>query len=136
MERHEIAENLKWKITDIFPSDEAWEDAFNSAEKDYANCDFSAFKGNLHNRETLLECFRAIDEISRRLERVYLYAHMRHDEDVRISKYTSANARVGALFSKVFAQFAFVDPELTALDEELLQSFIKSLVMIIKSDFT
>ncbi len=124
MERHEIAENLKWKITDIFPSDEAWEEAFNSAQADYANCDFSAFKGNLHNRETLLECFRTIDEISRRLERVYLYAHMRHDEDVRISKYTSANAMVGALFSKVFAQFAFVDPELTALDESLLQSFI------------
>ncbi|MBR2442042.1 MAG: oligoendopeptidase F [Clostridia bacterium] len=124
MERHEIAENLKWKITDIFPTDEAWEEAFASAEKDYVNLDFSAFKGNLHNRDTLLECFRTIDEISRRLERVYLYAHMRHDEDVRISKYTSANARVGALFSKVFAQFAFVDPELTALDESLLQSFI------------
>ena len=32
MERHEIAENLKWKITDIFPSDEAWEEAFASGE--------------------------------------------------------------------------------------------------------
>ncbi len=124
MERKDIAENLKWKISDIFPSDEAWEAEFKSAEAEYMNYDFSAFKGKLSNRETLLECLRVSDEISRRLERLYLYAHMRHDEDVRISKYTSANAKVGALFSKVFAQFAFVDPELTALDESVLNAFI------------
>ena len=125
MERKDIAQNLKWKLTDIFPSDEAWEQEFKAAEKEYANYDFTAFKGKLGNKQDLLACFALNDEISRRLEKLYLYAHMRHDEDVRVSKYASANSQVGALISKVFAEFSFVEPELTALNAETLQGFIQ-----------
>ncbi len=125
MERKDIAQNLKWKLTDVFPSDEAWEQEFKAAEKEYANYDFTAFKGKLGNKQDLLACFQLEDEISRRLEKLYLYAHMRHDEDVRVSKYASANSQVGALISKVFAEFSFVEPELTALNAETLQGFIQ-----------
>ncbi len=123
-ERKDIAENLKWKVTDIFESDEAWEKEFKALETEYSTCDFSVFKGKLGDKKTLLECFAFSDAISRKIEKVYLYAHMRHDEDVRVSKYTSANAMVGALISKIFAELAFVEPELTALDDSVLQSFI------------
>ena len=44
MNRNEIAENLKWKTTDIFPSDEAWEEEFNALEAEYANRDFQEFQ--------------------------------------------------------------------------------------------
>jgi len=124
MERKDIAENLKWDLTDIFPSDEAWEAEFKAIEAEYLHYDFSVFKGKLSDKATLLACFQLNDTLSRRLEKVYLYAHMRHDEDVRISKYTSANAQVGALLSKIFAQLSFIEPELTSLDDATLQSFI------------
>ena len=29
MERNEVAQNLKWRVEDIFPSDEAWEKIIN-----------------------------------------------------------------------------------------------------------
>lgn len=124
MERKEIAENLKWKITDIFASDEAWEKEYKDFESTYTSFDFDQFKGKLGNKADLLACFQLNDEISRRVEKLYLYAHMRHDEDVRVSKYTSTNAMVAALISKIFAQFAYVEPELTALEDSVLQSFI------------
>ena len=123
MERNEIPENLKWRVTDIFPSDEAWEKEFKAIEETYGNYDFTVFKGKLGNKADLLACFELNDTISRRLEKVYMYAHLCHDVDVRVSKYTSANAQVGALISKIFAELSFVEPELTALDDETLQKF-------------
>ena len=124
MERKDIAQELKWQTTAIFPTDEAWEKEFKAVEAEYANYDFSVFKGKLGDKETLLKCFRLIDTISRRIEKLYLYAHLRHDEDMRVSQYTSANAQVGALISKIFAEFSFVEPELTSLDDSVLQGFI------------
>ncbi len=124
MERKEITENLKWKISDIFPSDEAWEKEFKQFEAEYGNYDFEQFKGKLHNKADLLACFAMSDTLSRRIEKLYLYAHLRHDEDVRIGKYTSASASVVATITKVFAQLAYVDPELTTLPDETLQAFV------------
>ena len=124
MERNEIAEQLKWRITDIFPSDEAWEKAFKEIEEGYGNYDFSVFKGKLGDKQSLLECLRLIDTVSRKIEKVYLYAHLRHDEDMRIAKYTSSHAQVGGLISKIFAEFSFVEPELTTLDDATLNEFI------------
>ena len=124
MERKDIAENLKWKLTDIFPDDEAWEAEYKAVDEEYSNFDFAQYKGKLGNKADLLACFALNDTLSRRIEKLYLYAHMRHDEDVRISKYTSANARMGGLISKIFAQFSYIEPELTTLDDSVLQSFI------------
>ena len=124
MERTEIAENLKWKTSDIFTNDEAWESEYAAIEQEYLGYDFSAYKGKLGDKGTLLACFDFSDKVTRRIEKLYLYAHLLHDQDVRVSKYTSMNAKVGALISKIFAQFSFVEPELTKLDDEILQSFI------------
>ena len=124
MERKEVPQNQQWKVSDIFPSDEAWEAEYKAVEKEYADCDFSNFKGKLSDKKVLLECLTLGDTISRRLEKLFLYANVRHDEDVRVSKYTSALAMVSSMFSKIFARLSFVDPELTALPDEVLQGFI------------
>lgn len=125
MERKDIQENLKWKLSDVFENDEAWENAYQALEKTCAEYDFTQFKGKLANKQDLLACLRANDDISRRFERLYLYAHTRHDEDLRVAKYTSAYAKVSGLVSKIYAKFAYVEPELTTLDDSLLQSFIQ-----------
>lgn len=124
-ERKDVAENLKWKVSDIFESDEAWEKEFKDVEKTYGEFDFdAAFKGKLANRETLLSYFTMNDVMSVRMEKLYLYASMRRDEDVRIAKYTSYMARMGNMISSVFAKLAFVEPELTNIDEKILKAYI------------
>lgn len=124
MERKDVPENCKWRLSDIYESEEAWEKEYKAVEAEYSNYDFSKFKGKLGEKSVLLDCLLFEETLSRRLEKLYLYAHTRHDEDVRISKNTSAQAKVGALYSKLFAGLSFVEPELTALDEKVLQSFI------------
>ena len=124
MERNEIPQNLKWNVADIFASDEDWEKEYKAVEAAYSDYDFTPYKGKLGDKKVLLQCFELSDTISRKIEKVYIYAHLRHDEDLRIGKYTSAYAMVCGLISKIFAQLSFVEPELTALSDETLQGFI------------
>lgn len=125
LERKDVSETLKWRLTDVFTTDEDWEKAFSEVENSYGNYDFSVFKGKLSDKDTLLACLRLNDEISRKIELLHLYAYAHHDEDLRIGKYGSAVARTGALISRIFAEFAFVEPELTALEEKQLSAFIE-----------
>ena len=86
MERKDVPEKFKWKVTDVFENDEAWEREYKAIEEEYANFDLAQFKGKLGDKATLLRCFTYNDELSRRLEKLYLYAHICHDTDVRVAK--------------------------------------------------
>ncbi len=123
MERKDIEQRYKWKVEDIFPSDEAWEAEFAAIEKDFADADFASYQGKLADKNTLLAFNKLNDNFSRRLEKLYLYAHMCNDQDVRVSKYNSYMARMGTLVSKFAAASAFVEPELSKLADETLAAF-------------
>lgn len=124
MERKDFAENLKWDLSDLFSGEEAWEKEYKAVEETYGAYDFSVFKGKLSEKDSLLACLRLSDEISLRIEKLYLYAHLRHDEDVRVSKNTSALARISAFASKLFAELSFIKTELTKVPNETLETFI------------
>ncbi len=124
MERQEIAENLKWKDTDVFTSDEEWEKAYKAFEEEYSDFDFGKYSGKLGDKKELLACLTMSDTLSRRIEMLYLYAHLKHDVDLRIAKYTSMYAQVVAMISKIFANLSYIEPELTALSDDVLNEFI------------
>ena len=124
MERKDISENKKWNTQDLFESDEAWQKEYEAVEKEYGVIDVSAFDNKLADKGVLLRCLQLCDKVASRMEKLYIYAHLRHDEDVRDGDTTASLARITTLFSKVFSQLAFIDPQLTALDEATLQSFI------------
>lgn len=124
MERKEISENKKWNTQDLFVSDKAWEQEFEAVEKEYGVIDISQFDNKLSDKATLLRCLNLCDEVSSRIEKLYIYAHLRHDEDVRNGETTANLARITATFTKIVSQLSFIDPQLTALDENTLQAFI------------
>ena len=121
MERNEVESKYKWKVEDIFPSDEAWESAYTEAEK---SLDFSEYKGKLGTAEGLLAFYKGQEVAMQKVERLYLYAHMRHDEDSRIAKYTSMQSRAMSLIVRFSSETAFVEPELTALPDSVLEGYL------------
>lgn len=121
MERNQVEQRYKWKIEDIFASDEEWEKAYADTEK---SINFSSYAGKLGDRDKLLQLLKDNDEFSKKLERVYVYASMKQDEDTRISKYNAYNARCAALISKYSAEMAFFEPEMAAQDEKYLNSLV------------
>ena len=124
MERKEVSIEYTWDLADIYPSDEAWEKEFAAVESEYAALDLAAYSGKLQDKATLLELFATTDGLFRRVEKLYSYAHLRRDEDMRQAKYSSYLSQVGLLISKIASALSFIEPELTAFDESVLQAFI------------
>lgn len=122
MERKDVQQQYKWQISDVFESDEKWEEAFAALE---SKIDFAKYQGTLNSVEGLLAYFKAEEELSIQALRVYLYAFMKHDEDVRRTKYNSYMARVMSFFTHLDAETSFAVPEMTALSDETLKGFIQ-----------
>lgn len=122
MERKDVPEQNKWRIEDIYATDEDW-------EKDYAwaleNVNFSQYSGKLGNRAELLACVKAIDEYSIKVEKLGCYAGMKHDEDARVSKYLSYDGKMNMLYAKFAGDLAFFEPEMASLDDGYLASLVE-----------
>ena len=125
MERKDIPQNLKWKIEDLYATQQDWDKAYEKVENEYKNLDFTPFKGKLDDRATLLKCLTYIDTLSAEIEKVFLYAHMRQHEDMRNAENAANLSKTLGLYSKMFAEFSFVEPELTSYSDEYLLSLIK-----------
>ena len=110
----------KWRVEDIFATTDDWNALYTECENDL---DFSAFEGNLNTVENVLACMEKLNALILKLNKLAVYAHMRHDEDSRNSEYTALNARVSMLGMKVSAATAFITPELTALPVKTLTAF-------------
>ncbi|MCI8370355.1 MAG: oligoendopeptidase F [Clostridia bacterium] len=121
MKREQVQEKYKWNTADIFPTDEAWEKEFEKAEKTLS---FSQYSGKLGDKNTLLKFLREFEDYQRLLERLYVYAHMRHDEDAGNAKYGAYYSKAGMLASKFATELSFYEPEMAKLDESYLKSLI------------
>lgn len=121
MKRSEVKEQYKWNVSDIFPDDEAWEKCFEHAKNSLS---FSQYSGKLGNKNTLLEFLKANSEYRKMLERLYVYAHMRYDENRGVAKYSAYHEKAASLFSKYCTELSFFEPEMAQLDESYLKSLV------------
>ena len=121
MQRSDVKEQYKWAIEDIYPSDEAWESDYDRAMN---SINFSQYAGKLSDKVQLLSFLKSDDDFMKLAERLAVYAYMKHDEDARISKYTSYNSKMGMLFSKYSGEVAFYEPEMAKQSEEYLNSLL------------
>ncbi len=122
MERSEVNESYKWSIQDVFADDAAWEHAFAQLEE---KLDFEKYRGTLNKAERILTYFKEEEKYELELMRVYLYAHCKHDEDVRDSKYGGYLSKTVSLFARLSAATSFAVPEISALSDDDLRALAK-----------
>ncbi len=116
LKRNEIKEEFKWKITDMFPDDRAWERELETVNKDIE-------KFSLNKEVTLKNLYALLqnrDSLIRRVEYLYVYAGLRANEDSTNSFYQAMNDRAEGLITLSSSATAFVEPEILALDEKAL----------------
>jgi oligoendopeptidase F len=126
MERSNVKDIYKWDTKCLFTSEDEWEKLFKETEK---KINFEKYKNKLGNINMLLECLKEQESISKNIELLYLYAHMRLDEDTRISKYNTLYSKAGNIYVKFSSESSFIVPELTELDEKILLEFSKSEIL-------
>lgn len=122
-ERNEIENKFKWNIEAMYPDEAKWDTDIAECIKDAEA--FHSFSGHLGDSATsLLNALKSKDAIWQKLERAFVYARMRKDEDNRVSKYQAMCDRANAAIAKISAAMSFFTPELLEIPEEKLLGFI------------
>lgn len=123
--RSEIPDQYKWKLEDIYPHDDEW-------EKDAAKAkqlieQVQARQGSLsQSGKQLLEVLQLQDELSMLVERLYVYARMRRDEDNTNSTYQALSDRATSLSIQANSALSYIQPEILAIPGEQLKQMQES----------
>ncbi len=111
----------EWAIEDIYCTKEQFEEELLQVEN---QIDFSAYKGKLDKKDCFLACQKKLESLSRKLEKLSVYAMMNHDVDTASSEFDAMISKTTSLCVKFSEKCAFIVPELLSLDESVLLSYI------------
>lgn len=122
VKREEIDDKYKWRLEDLFDSDEAWEEACKELEK---QCEaLATFQGRLgDSAEALLGFLQASDRAECLFERIVVYSNEKMHQDMTVAKYQGYVATAQSLEAKIMEAEAFLEPELIAMNEDVLECF-------------
>ena len=118
-DRKNIPQEYKWRLEDIFPDNEAWEECFFALSERMGR--IASYKGKLADEDALFECLTLSTSLSHDLGKLYQYARMRRDEDSRVSLYQGMTDRADNVAVKLSSLSAFIMPELAAMSTEKLR---------------
>ncbi len=127
--RDQIPEESKWQVDILYPSFEAWERDFNSLRKESPPHfpELVRFSGRLgEGVQTVKEAIETLLSLSRKMEKLYMYAHLKHDEAVGKPETKALFEKFLWLSSEFDKEKAFFEPELLALSEEKLQALLSA----------
>lgn len=121
--RDEIAVEQTWDVEAIFATDEEWEKEFKQLKEEIPNLE--QYKGKLGtSSEELFQCFQYQNGLSTRISKLYVYAHLKSDQDTTNSFYQGLNDRASTLASQFSNFSSFIIPELLSVSEEKINQFV------------
>ena len=122
--RDQIDSKYKWNIEAMIPDESVISGELETIKKE-AEAYGKDFAGRLtESADTLLAAFQKRDDIWRRLEKIYVYARMRRDENNAETKYQAMADQCNSVIAAVSASMAFFTPELLSASEETILAYI------------
>jgi len=122
-ERADIPESSKWRLSDLYPSDEAWREA---KDKLVARIpEVKKYKGTLgQSPQQLADGLTLLNDLNKEFSRVYVYAGLIADQDTRVTKYRAMKQEMDQLGSSFGADTAFIEPEILKIDRATIDAYI------------
>ncbi|HEX6506573.1 MAG TPA: oligoendopeptidase F [Chloroflexota bacterium] len=121
--RSEIPIERTWDVQSVFATDEAWRDELARVSEALPNLE--AFSGRLaEGPEVLADCMDVVIDLWKRAGKVSIYANMLYAVDTANGDAKAKSDQAGALFARVGAAAAFIDPELLAIGIPTLRTWI------------
>ncbi|MEG2323055.1 MAG: oligoendopeptidase F [Anaerovoracaceae bacterium] len=122
--RSEINKKYKWNIEDMFHDESVIQTDIDKVLE--MTKSYSSYAGKLtENGATLLNAFKDRDEIWQKLEKVFVYARMRRDEDNRDTKYQAMTDKCNSIIAQVSASMSFFTPEILDTPKDVLLKYIE-----------
>ncbi len=123
-ERSAIDQKDQWDVTLMFADDDAWNKEFDRLDSLVEP--IIAMRGKLDSADALAAYFAADTELDRLIERLYVYASLRADEDTANNDNVGRLARIRAKNTEISAKLAWVTPEILSHSEEELAAWTDS----------
>ncbi len=113
----------EWDLTELYPSDSAWEAERQAILK--ALPSLEAQKGTLgRSAEALRTALQAQSDVNRRASRLYTYASLKADEDVRVAANQERKQQAEDVFTALGEATAWTSPAIVALGAAKVNAFI------------
>ena len=125
MKREEIPQQYKWKMEDLYVTNEAWETDFKKLQDGIE--ELQKYEGTLGNSaENLLKMHETCDELNQIAEKVYVYANQRLHENTGNSYYQGLAGKAQMLLVQMSEASSYIEPELLGIPEETLKEMLKT----------
>ena len=121
--RKDMDPKFQWDFTHMYASDEAWETELNALVADLPK--IAAIEGTLGaSRESFKAGIDTVNEIARRLEKVYIYANLHRCADGSEPKHQEMDGKAMSAYVQFSTMVAFMEPEILSIPEETLNAFL------------
>ncbi len=122
--RDQIDSKYKWNIEAMIPDESVISGELETIKKEAEAYGEDFARRLTESADTLLAAFQKRDDIWRRLEKIYVYARMRRDENNAETKYQAMADQCNSVIAAVSASMAFFTPELLSASEETILAYI------------
>lgn len=120
--RDEIPESDKWRIDKIYETPAKWNEELNKLKEEAPK--LKDFEGKLGNKEDLKAFLLLNEKLSRKLGKLYVYAHMRSHEDTSNPEMQSLVNKIDPYSAEFSSYTAYFVPEILSLKEGTIENFI------------
>ena len=123
--QEQIAVRDTWNLGDIYADQAAWQKDFDRVQKELIP-KMQSYNGKLTSANKVLECLQAYETISRVVDKVYVYAHMKADENQADNDASELSSRSETLNSNAQEAVSFIQPEILSQPEATISGLIKN----------
>ena len=126
--REDVPPADRWDAESVYATDAAWEEDF-GLTADFA-ADAAKWSGRLGESPAVLhEAIKALQDQSRRLEKLFVYANMKQDVDLGNSRYGDMYSRITGRQNEVDTAHSFFTPELLSIPTEKMDAWLEGDVL-------
>lgn len=113
-----------WDLTELYPTVEAWNEAREQVLAEFPKIE--ARRGTLgDSADSLYQAYRHTSDTLREGIRVFVYASLNADEDLRESQTQERRQLAQIMFSQFNEATAWMQPELIGIGREVIESYIE-----------
>lgn len=121
-------EDDTWNLKDLYQSQTAFNKDLHIVKQTLLP-KLSQYEGKLDNAKTLLQLFKFNEETSRKVEKLYLYAHLMKDLNIENEHAATLCAVTEQLYADYGATVSYIEPELLSLPDQTFKKIKKDALL-------
>ncbi|MGM0440152.1 MAG: oligoendopeptidase F [Chlamydiota bacterium] len=119
-----------WDVEILYPTFEAWKEDYQrlqGQEQAPHWPELSQYQGRLaESLEIFEQVLKGSLDLMRQIEKLFIYAHLKYDEDLAEDAYKVAYSQALSLLYQYQEEFSWVEPEILSLPQDVLDNYLAS----------